>query len=78
MTQVSLVPLETMDEKITDSLSQAIWCMDLKLLAAARPPISTGPLRDILESKPRTVPLARVLGISLLPFPKFQEWGQTG
>lgn len=59
MTQALLVPLETTNEKITDSLSQAIWCRDPKLLAAARPSISPA------LGEPSTVLLAKVLGIGL-------------
>lgn len=61
-TQALLVPLETMNEKITDSLFQAIWFMGLKLLVAARPSISPGPPWDILETEPSTVLLAKRLG----------------
>ena len=44
MTQALLVPLETMNEKITELLFQAIWFMGLKLLVAARPSVSLRPL----------------------------------
>lgn len=44
MTQALLAPLETMNEKITDLLSQAIWFMGLKFLAAAKPSVSPVPL----------------------------------
>lgn len=65
MTQALLVPLETMNEKITDSLSEAIWLIGLKLLLAAKPSISPVPLWDIPETEPCTVFLAKVLGIGL-------------
>lgn len=44
MTRALCVPLEIMNEKITDLLSQTIWFMDLKLLFAVRLFISAVPL----------------------------------
>lgn len=65
MTQALLVPLETMNEEISDSFSQAIWFIGLKLLLAAKPCVSPVPLWDIPETEARTVFFAKVLGIGL-------------